>query len=237
MRERRAPFPATQWSLILTAGGHGEGSREALEALLRAYWPPLFAFACRQGCGPDVAQDVVQGFLARLLERGDLTRVDPERGRFRSYLLAGLQHYLISQVRHEKAAKRGPMMVVPLEAGAVAREARLVPDGELSPEVVFDRRWARRVLERAMDRLQSEQEARGKGDWYRALKAGLAGDEGQDYGRLAVELGSSPGAVAVAVHRLRKRLRELVRLEVSQTVGSAEDLELEMRHLMEVWNG
>lgn len=231
-----AGFPATHWSLVLSAGADREGSRQALEALLEAYWPPLLTFLRMDGHDPDTARDLLQGYLARLLERQDLATVAPERGRFRSYLLAGLRNYLVSEARKEKAVKRGAGAVVSIDSVEALRQVAAIPAAGTTPEVAFDRQWARTVLERALDRLRYEHEAQRKGRLFEVLRPTLTGEDVEDYSALAGQLGLSAGAVAVAVHRLRRRLRELVRAEVSRTVGSASDIEAEMRHLLAVWS-
>jgi RNA polymerase sigma-70 factor (ECF subfamily) len=236
MAVQPADFPATHWSLVLSAGAGREGSQQALDALLQAYWSPLLAFLRMDGHDPDTARDLLQGYLTRLLERQDLAQVAPERGRFRSYLLAGLRNYLVSEDRKEKAAKRGAGAVVSLESEEVLSYVSALPAKGTTPEVAFDRQWARTVLERALDRLRHEHEALHKGRLFEALRPTLSGEDVEDYTVLAGQLGLSTGAVAVAVHRLRRRLRELVRAEVSQTVGSASDLNAEMRHLLAVWS-
>jgi RNA polymerase sigma factor (sigma-70 family) len=223
--------------MVLAAGElNSPDSRAALESLCRSYWPPLYAFLRRSGQPPEVAQDQVQGYLARLLERGDLARVAPERGRFRSYLLAGLRNFLVSEARRESAEKRGGTSpLVSIDADEVEQDylSELGTDG--SPEGVFDRQWANTVLERALERLREEHSARGKSHVYEMLKPTLTGDADDDHASLGSRLGMSPGAVGVAVHRLRQRMRELVRSEVEQTVGSQADLDDEMRYLLVLW--
>ncbi len=231
-------FPATQWSVILAAGrGASANSRAALEVLCRSYWTPLYGFARREGYSPEAAQDLVQGFLARLLEREDLSRIGPNQGRFRSYLLAGLRNYLVAEIRREQAQKRGGgAACIPLEAEEAEPLIRGVLANTPSPEAAFDRRWAETILERALARLQDEHGSRGKQGQFDALKTCLAGFDGLDYEALGKSLNMSAGAVAVTVHRMRQRLRELVRHEVAQTVGSEADLQEELRHLLTLWS-
>ncbi len=236
MADPPAEFPPTRWSLVLDVRGDPARSREALETLLRLYWPPLYAFLLADGQSPEDARDLLQGFLARLLEREDLARVEPGRGRFRSYLLAGLRNHLVSEVRRDKAAKRGAGAVFSLETEEAAASLAERPAPGVSPETAFDRQWARLVLQRALERLKREQDAQGKLTQYATLAPALGGDATASHEVLAQQLGMSPGAVAVALHRLRRRLRELVRHEVIQTVGSAADLDEEMRHLLAVWS-
>jgi RNA polymerase sigma factor (sigma-70 family) len=234
--QRQGDFPATRWSVILRAAGEPTlASRAALEDLCRLYWPPLYAFLRRSGHSPEDAQDLVQGYLARLLEREDLARVGPEKGRFRSYLLAGLRNFLVSEARRDGALKRGGgTAIFSLEmADAEALYGSALPD-DSTPDLAYERRWATGILERALEALRQEHLARGKGPLYETLKGSLAGSSGDDYAALAGRLGMTAGAVAVAIHRLRLRLRELVRAEVAQTVGSAADLEEEMRNLLRI---
>lgn len=232
-----APFPATQWSVVLSAREDNSRGREALETLLRAYWPPLLAYLRAEGHAPDTAQDLLQGFLTRLLAREDLRQVGPEQGRFRSYLLAGLRHYLISERRRQFAAKRGAGTLLPWDDEQVARELHRLPAPEATPETEYDRRWACTILERALARLQSEHRAQARSELFETLRPTLVGDGEENYATLAARLGLSAGTVAVTVHRLRRRLRDLVRDEVRETVGSAADLEAELRHLLAAWSG
>ena len=233
--QRHAEFPATKWTIILkAAAGHSRASRVALEDLCRAYWPPLYAFLRRAGHEPDEAKDLVQGYIVRLLEREDLATVSPDKGRFRTYLLRGLRNHLVSEVRRETAQKRGgrnacfPLDTRNDEAVLAAGLAET-----LSPDVAFDRRWAETILDRSLEALRQEYNNRGKGRVYEALKSALA-NEAEDYSSLGRELSMTAGAVAVTVHRLRLRLRELVRAEVAQTVGSEADLEEEMSNLLAI---
>jgi len=230
-----AEFPQTHWSLVLSARGPAEHSRQALDALIRIYWPPLFAFLRRDGHDPETARDLLQGYLARLLERQDLASVGPDKGRFRSYLLAGLRNYLVSEARREKALKRGAGALVSMETEEAGRILAMTPAAGLTPELAFDRQWARTVLLRAVERLRAEHETATRREVFALLQPALVGADGDGYAALASRLNWTAGAVAVAIHRLRRRLRELVRDEVRQTVGSAADLETELRHLLVVW--
>lgn len=234
--QSQAEFPATHWSAIQQAADVlSPASRTALEELCRIYWPPLYAFLRRSGHDVHEAQDLVQGYLARLLERNDLAVITPGKGRFRSYLLSGLRNYLVSQARREGAEKRGGRTVtlsLDLENAEVLCNTVLVDCS--TPDLAFDRHWAETILDRALEALRAEYQARGKGQLYELLKSSLAGDAVEDYASFGRQFGMTPGAVAAAVHRLRLRLRELVRWEVTQTVGSAADLEEEMRNLLAI---
>jgi RNA polymerase sigma-70 factor (ECF subfamily) len=234
--QRHAEFPATKWSVIQRAAApHSANSRAALEDLCRVYWPPLYAFLRRSGHQPDEAKDLVQGYIARLLERGDLGTASPEKGRFRSYLLCGLRNYLVSQARRDAANKRGGNTATfSLDADDAEAVFQAVSTDALTPDLDFDRRWAETILDRALETLRQEYLARGKEQLYDALKPILATKSADAYSSLGSQLGMTPGAVAVAVHRLRVRLRELVRSEVAQTVGSESDLEEEMGNLLAI---
>lgn len=228
-------FPETQWSLVLGARGTGAPSRAALETLCSTYWPPLYAFARRAGNSPESSADAVQGYLARLLARGDLATVSPERGRFRSYLLSGFRNFQVSEARHDQADKRGGREeTFSLDALEGERLVTAELCENLSPEVAYDRRWAQTVIDRALNRLEAEHATRGRREHFELLKPTLAGEESAGYGDLGRQLGLTEGAVAVAIHRLRSRLREIVRLEVAQTVGTESDLDDELRYLLAV---
>jgi RNA polymerase sigma-70 factor (ECF subfamily) len=234
--DHAAQFPATCWSLVRQAGdGPSSASQAALETLCGAYWPPLYAYLRRTGHDPDAAKDLVQGYLARLLERNDLAAVAPGRGGFRSYLLAGLRNFLVSEIRRESAQKRGGgAEVISIDAQAAESGCGAVLDGDLTPDQAFDRRWAETILLRAIEALRGEYLARRKGELFERLRPALSGAVAEDSAALGRELGMTPGAITVAVHRLRLRLRELVRLEVAQTVESAGLVDEEMRNLLAI---
>lgn len=231
-----AEFPSTQWSKILHAGAASAGDSPALEELCRAYWPPLYSFLRRQGHSPHDAEDLVQGFLARLLAREDLAEVGPEKGRFRTFLLASLRNFTIKQALREKALKRGGGQVaVPINAEEAERSCG--PDlSANSPEAAFDRRFAQAIVTRAFAALRAEHRARGKEDLFATLAPFLDGAEPEGYDAAATKLGMTPGHVAVTIHRLRGRLRELLRAEVRQLCTSAAEEEQEMKHLLEAWS-
>ncbi len=232
-------FDTTHWSVVLLAsGGLTADSRQALETLCRTYWSPLYAYLRRTGITPEESKDLVQGFLARLLERDDLATVGPEKGRFRTYLLAGLRNFLVSERRRSSAQKRGGhAQILSLDSEEAERICGNDLASERTPEAAFDRRWAETILERALAALRAEHEAKGKVRAYDQLKPFLSGDDEGGYARVAAELGMSTGTIAVAVHRLRARLRDLIRHEVARTVGSEGDVDAEMRTLMTVWTG
>jgi len=233
-RSAHAEFPSTLWSLVLKAG-ESPNSSPALEDLCRAYWLPLYSFLRRQGHSPHDAEDLVQGFLARLLAREDLAGVEPGKGRFRTFLLTALRNFTIKQALRDKAFKRGGGQFA-ISINAEEAERLCGPDlTASSPESAFDRRFAQAVVSRAFSALQEEHRARGKGEFFAILAPFLDGAEPGGYESAAVQLGMAPGTVAVTVHRMRGRLRELVRAEVRQLCSSATDEEQELRHLLEVW--
>ncbi len=208
----------------------------ALEDLCRAYWLPLYSFLRRQGQSPHDAEDLVQGFLARLLAREDLAGVGPEKGRFRTFLLTSLRNFVVKQALRDKALKRGGGQI-PISINAEEAERLCGPDlTATSPEAAFDRRFAQAVVTRAFAALREEHHARGKEMFFETLSPYLGGAEPDGYGQAAAKLGMASGAVAVTVHRMRRRLRELLRAEVRQLCSSAAEEEQEMKHLLEVWS-
>lgn len=221
---------------MLGAGEVGAASSDgALEELCRTYWSPLYAFLRRQGHAPHDAQDLTQGFLARVIAREDLGNVGPEKGRFRTFLLTGLRNFTIKRALHDKALKRGGRQPL-LSLDSEEAERLCGPDLTAeSPELAFDRRWCRTVISHSLQLLREEQQARGKHAVFQKLARFLDGADPGDYEVVAKQLGMAHGTVAVTIHRLRSRLQELVRAEIVQTVGSPEQAEEEMRHLMEVW--
>ena len=235
-RDSAAAFPTTHWSVVLSAGDAvAPVSSQALEKLCQAYWSPLYAYLRRQGHSPHDAQDLTQGFLARVIAREDLAVVGPEKGRFRTFLLTGLRNFTIKQALRDKAFKRGGGKEL-FSMNADDAERLCGPDlAAESPELAFDRRWCRTTLALAVKRLREEHHARGKDALFEALSPFLDGADAGEYEAVAQRLGMAPGTIAVTVHRLRSRLQELVRAEVAQTVASPDQVEEELKHLMEVW--
>jgi RNA polymerase sigma factor (sigma-70 family) len=227
-----ADFPTTNWTFIVKAQGSCPANQAALSELCRVYWTPLYAFMRRQGSSPHDAQDLVQGFFERLLSRDDLSSVAPEKGRFRTFLLTSLKNFSINQAVRNHAQKRGGGKVaIPLDLEEAERLS--LPDlSSPSPEAAFDRQWARTIIQRALTRLHVEHRARKKEMHFETLVPLLEGAESAEYHAAGVKLGMRNGTVAVAVHRLRARLQEMLRLEVLETVGNANDAEEELRHLL-----
>ena len=233
-------FLTTRWSVVAAAGRGQPGRsapaevRAALSELCAAYWPPLYAFARRRGSAPDEAADHVQDFFARLLEKGDLAAADPQRGRFRAWLLTAFKHHASNVRDRERAQKRGGGRA-PLSLDAAEAEQRFGPQltDPRTPEAEFERRWALLVLDRALERLAVEQRRAGKARELDELRPVLvAGEEGAPYAEIAERLGRSEGAVKVAVHRLRRRYGELLREEVAGTLADEREVEEEIGALL-----
>ena len=231
-------FATTHWSVVLLAGqAHSPASMAALERLCRAYWQPVFVFARRKGRGEEDAKDLTQQFFARLLERNDFSGLHPERGKFRTFLLTAFTHFLANDHDHRTAQKRGGgQIIISLDAG-LPDTSDLAATTLPSPGQEFDARWARTILQAALQALKAEMAAAGKSLQFDSLKPFLTvNTDEQNHHAAAEKLGVNPASVPVLVHRLRQRYRELVRHEVAQTVSSPMELEEEMRHLFEVLN-
>jgi RNA polymerase sigma factor (sigma-70 family) len=232
--ERREPVPddarrfaTTRWSVVLAAGGHGlPDSKQALATLCETYWYPLYAYLRRRGCRADEAQDLTQEFFAQLLEKDSLRVADPQRGRFRSFLLASLNHFLANQWRSAGAGKRGGRRVpIPLDFRSGESRYGLEPSHELTPEKIYQRRWA-------LSKLRDEFAGRGKLRLFEHLKAYLVMERSSvPYREVAAQLDMTEGAVKVAVHRLRRRCRELLREEIAHTVAEPAEIDEELREL------
>lgn len=237
---RRDRFSTTQWSLVLAAGdAQGQGSREALALLCERYWYPLYAYVRRRGYDPDEAQDLTQGFFAQFLEKGYFGRANKELGRFRSYLLSSLKHYLANEWDRQRAQKRGgDVHIFSIDLGQAEKTYSAQPVEWETPEQVYDRRWALSQLDRAVGRLAREMEEKGKNGRFEVLKGLLTGDESRGfYATAASELKTSEGAVRVAAHRMRRRFGELLRLEIADTVAEEGKIEEEMHHLFSALTG
>jgi RNA polymerase sigma-70 factor (ECF subfamily) len=229
-----AQFATTHWSTVLAAGDSASpASREALERLCRTYWFPLYAFARRQGYAPVDAEDMIQSFLARLLENGAFRQADPARGRFRTFLLACLKHFMIKEWHRCRAAKRGggaPLLSLDeLDAETLySRET----GHTLTPEQLYDRTWAWRILERARERLREDYARRGQAERFDLLEGFLPGASSElSYQEVGEKLGLREGSVKAEVHRLRARYGALLRALVEPTVGSVNEIDDELRAL------
>jgi len=206
----------------------------ALEELCKAYWYPLYAFVRNRGYSSCDAQDLTQSFLARFIETGGFTSADRERGRFRTYLLGAMKHFLANEWHRAKRLKRGGAVKF-LEWDALDPEARyaIEPEQPTDLDAGFDREWALELTARAMEKLRLESDACGKGPLFVALKGSLTGEE-PSRSETAARLGMTEGAVKVAVHRLRQRYRELLQAEIAETVNGTAEIEDEMRYLVAV---
>jgi RNA polymerase sigma-70 factor (ECF subfamily) len=225
-------FVTTRWSLVLAAGGKAAPeTRTALSELCEIYWSPLYAFVRHQGHSAEDAKDLLQGFFARLLEKNELAVADPGRGRFRSWLLASVKHYLSNAWERDRAHKRGGNQVR-LGGEDAERHLDQQPDSGLTPEQAYERRWAEQLLKNVLAALGEEYARGGKGPLFEKLKQTLTGEAGDSYSRLAEELGMTPSAVKVAAFRLRQRYQAMLHWEVSHTVESPEEVADELRFLI-----
>ena len=229
-------FTTTHWSVVLAAADQERPeAAQALETLCRTYWYPLYAYVRRQGCSPEDAQDLTQAFFARLIEKHYLGQVDQQKGRFRSFLLAALRHFLSDQRDQARTLKRGGAAPhVSLDAQDAEARYRLEPVDRMDAEKIFERRWAMTLLQRALSRLRDENAAAGKAHAFEALKDFVAGENDVSCGEVAVQMGLSERAAKSVLHRLRQRYRALVREEIAQTVAEPEEVDAEIRHLIAV---
>jgi RNA polymerase sigma factor (sigma-70 family) len=232
---RRAAFPTTRITLIQAARGEPGGqSREALSTLCNAYWSPIYAYVRRLGHTQEEAEDLTQGFFMRVLEKHYLHDFDRERGRFRSFLLGALKHYLANERDAARTLKRGGgRALLPLDDILDAeRRYSLEPRTDLTPDRIFERQWALTVLGRVQDQLRGEAIRQGKEAQFERLKGLLVGEDSEvGYRTLASELGTTEGALKVAIHRLRQRFRELLREEIAHTVVDPHEIGGELREL------
>lgn len=214
------------------AGGAAQAD-QALAALCESYWYPLYVYLRRRGHDADDAQDLTQAFFVRLIEKRSLRYADPARGRFRSFLLASLKHFAVNEWERERAQKRGGgSPPLSLDLARAEHLFQLEPSTNETPERLFDKAWALTLLDHAMTRLRADLERSGRSAQIERLTGYLMDDHPRRYAETASELGMSEGAVKVAVHRLRRHFRDLVRQEIAQTVSSSEELDDELRHLL-----
>ena len=231
---RQPAFVTTHWSVVFSAGGSDTTrARDALARLCQTYWYPLYAYVRRRGNSAHDAQDLTQAFFAQLLERQSLADADPERGRFRSFLLGAMNYFLVNEWQKARAQKRGGgLQTISLDLAAAEERFDLEPADNSTPDKLFEKQWALTLLGEVLNRLEAEYRREGKGDLFAALKQTLMGTrESQPYSELAAKLGMNENAIKVAVHRLRRRYRELIRDEIAGTLARSQDIEEEMRHL------
>jgi DNA-directed RNA polymerase specialized sigma24 family protein len=232
-------FASTRWSVVLAARGQKTDdakARAALTTLCHGYWYPLYAYVRRKGYSPHDAQDLTQDFFARLIEKDWLADVARERGRFRSFLLAAMKHFLANEWDKARAQKRGggTMSISIHDDGAESRYT--AEPATVDDETLYDRRWALTLLDRVLTRLREDFAAAGKPDHFDALKGVLTG-ESAPYAELALRLRTTEGAVKVTVHRLRDQYRRMLRAEIAETVTHPMEVEEELRHLFIVLAG
>ncbi|MFC1529735.1 RNA polymerase sigma factor [Gemmatimonadota bacterium] len=231
-------FLTTHWSLV-GAASPDEASqtraRAALEELCRTYWYPLYAFVRSKGHSAVDAQDLTQAFFTRIIEKGGFATADRERGRFRSYLLGAMKHFLANEWHRAQTQKRGGQVQF-VDWDALDPESRYIEMSDTSdnPEYVFDREWAVEIVTTALDTLRHEMTNSGKSDHFEVLKGSLTGEDGTTREEMAARLDMTGEAVKVAIHRLRKRYRDLLRAAIAETVSNEADLDDEMRYLVEV---
>lgn len=222
-----ANFTPTHWSVVLAAAGRSDSThaRDALEKLCRNYWLPIYVFVRRQGHNSHDAQDLTQEFFARLLEKNYLAGVHREKGRFRSFLLASVKHFLANEWDKAKAQKRGGGHVpISIDTTIGENSLGLEPADVLTAEKIFERRWALALLDQVLRRLREEYTRDGKEKQFEQLKPTLTeASRSVPYVEIAAQLGTSEGAVKVAVHRLRQRYRELLRAEIADTASEIDD--------------
>ena len=227
-------FTTTRWSLVRRARSGSPDGQRALGALCEAYWYPLYAFVRRQGHQAHDAQDLTQEFFARLISKDWLGGLEPERGKFRAWLLAAMKHFLCNEWDRAHAAKRGGgQMLISIDEDTAESRYLREPVAVDDAELLYDRRWALTLLERVMARLRDEFSRAGKSALFDAIKGTLTGDA-PSHAEIATQLASTEGAVKVAVHRLRERYRAAIREEIAETVDGAAEIEEELRHLLRV---
>jgi len=223
-------FQTTQWSIVVNAGGGGDDAKNALTILFETYRPPVLAYVRSRVHNPDDAEDLTQAFFAHVLERDLPARADRERGRFRSFLLKSLNHFLATEWQRGNAQRRGGNVTL------VADEAiETVASEETGPEEAFELEWARTVLREAMQRLEQEAEAAGRGKMFADFRPYLTENpQPGDYDKIAESAGIRRNTIAVAVHRLRSRLQELVQDVVADTASDAAEIQAELRQMREI---
>jgi len=222
-------FPTTRWTLVVAAGGpERKEARSALVWLCENYWYPLYAYLRRRGYPADQAQDLTQEFFIRVLEGRYLDRANPEKGRFRSFILTSLKFFVADEEDRYRAHKRGGGLLVPLEFSSGEERYQREPAHGETPERIFERRWALSVLDRVVDKLRNEFVHHGRPEHFERLKVFLLGQSDAPYAKLAREMNTSEAALKVAIHRLRKRYRDLFRREIADTVADPAEVESEL---------
>jgi RNA polymerase sigma factor (sigma-70 family) len=228
-------FPTTRWTLVVAARDtRRKEARSALVSLCENYWYPLYAYLRRRGYPADQAQDLTQEFFSRVLEGRYLDRADPEKGRFRSFILSCLKFFVADEGDRQRAHKRGRGALLPLEFSSAEERYEREPAHAETPERIFERRWALLMLDRVVEKLRDEFVHHGRPEHFERLKVFLLGESDAPYSALAREMNTSEGALKVAIHRLRKRYRDLFRQEIADTVADPAEVESELRYLATV---
>lgn len=236
----KAGFATTRWSIVIAAGQRSDAAAEAaLAGLCEAYWLPLYEFARRRGYSAADAGDMTQEFFARLLEKAFLQSADPERGRFRAFLLTAFKRFLSKEREHDLALKRGGgLNLISLDLERAESQCRIEPIDDRTPESLFERRWAITLLDRVLHMLDEEYSRKGKQLFFKMCRGSLTGlGMEEQYATIAASCGMTEPAVKVAVHRMRARYRELLLAEIAQTVSSESEVEDELRALMNAVRG
>ncbi len=233
MSDASARFMTTQWNLVLTAGQQGAPeAADALAALCQSYWHPLYVYARRRGKSAEDASDLTQSFFAAVIEKSFLESADPDRGRFRTFLLTLFQRFLAQEHRREQTQKQGGHLKKLSFNFEASEELCLQSSGDLAPETAFEKEWALTLLGHVMDRLAEDYGQRGKSEFFQKCRPWLNGSvDGASESKLAKELGMTEGALRVAIHRLRERFRELLRAEIAETIGPETTVDEELAHL------
>jgi RNA polymerase sigma-70 factor (ECF subfamily) len=228
-------FPTTRWTLVTAAADpRRKEARSALVSLCENYWYPLYAYVRRRGYPADQAQDLTQEFFVRILEGRYLDRADPEKGRFRAFILTSLKFFLADEADRSRAHKRGGGAILSLEFSSGEERYQREPSHDETPERIFERRWALSMIDRVVAKLRDEFVQHGRPENFERLKVFLLGQSDAPYADLARDLNTSEGALKVAIHRLRKRYRDLFRQEIADTVSDPAEVESELRHLATV---
>jgi RNA polymerase sigma-70 factor (ECF subfamily) len=233
---RAQEFVTTHWSVVLAAAENdSRQSATALETLCRAYWHPLYFYIRRQGHPPHTAQDLTQEFFLRLLQRNQLAAADPNRGRFRSFLLTALKNFLTNEWEKTQTIKRGGGQAG-FSLDAQDAEGRYLAEGvdHLTPDRVYEKEWGVTLVENVLSQLRAEYVLAGKSTLFEALKEHVWGGAAEGYAQVAARLNTTEGATRVAAHRMRDQFRRLLRREVAHTVACAEEIDAELRHLIQV---
>lgn len=235
-QSRNDIFATTRWSVVLNArDADGPAAAEALTELCRTYWFPLYAYARGRGFSPHDAEDLTQGFFAKLLRLDSIAKVSPEKGRFRAFLLAGMKNFVAEEARHALAEKRDARRTISLDAQAAEEQFASEPSDSISPERLFERQWALTLLQRTMERLAGNYGANGRAELFEALRFSIAGEKNaKPYRGLAKDLGMTEEAVRVAVFRLRKDYRRALRDEIAQTVADPAEIAEELQALRRI---